>query len=114
MDKLTQFIGAIERVLGRHLELCGDRPNASVESFLIVDELKRSFIWMNVGWERSRRVMGMTVYLRIRDDKIWVEEDLTEEGIANELVGEGIAKSDIVLAFQDPQLRQFTEFAAVV
>ena len=49
----------------------------------------------------------------ICDDKIWVEEDLTEEGVANELVREGIAKSDIVLAFQDPQVRQFTEFAAV-
>ena len=46
--------------------------------------------------------MGMTVYLRICEDRIWVEEDLTEEGIANSLVREGNAKSDIVLAFQDP------------
>jgi hypothetical protein len=50
-------------------------------------------------------------YLDIKDGKIWIQRDLTEEGIANELVELGVAKSDIVLAFRAPHIRQFTDFA---
>lgn len=53
----------------------------------------------------------MTVYVRICDGKFWIEEDWTEEGIANELIRLGVPKQDIVLAFQDPKMRQHTEFA---
>ncbi len=41
----------------------------------------------------------------------YIEEDWTEEGIATELLREGIAKEDIVLAFHDPESRKFTEFS---
>jgi hypothetical protein len=46
----------------------------------------------------------LTVYVRIRDGKFWIEEDWTEEGIATKLVGAGVSKEDIVLAFYDPKI----------
>jgi XisI protein len=33
--------------------------------------------------------------------------------MANELLREGVPKEDIVLAFQPPEVRKFTEFAVV-
>ena len=39
------------------------------------------------------------------------EEDWTEEGIATELLREGVPKEDIVLDFHDPETRKFTDFA---
>lgn len=39
---------------------------------------------------------------------------MTEEEIADDLVQAGVPKEDIVLAFQPPDLRQFTEFATAV
>jgi hypothetical protein len=54
----------------------------------------------------------MTVYVRVKDGKIWIEQDLTEEGIGNALLQAGVPKEDIVAAFHDPELRQYTEFAA--
>jgi hypothetical protein len=53
----------------------------------------------------------MTVYVRIRDNKFWIEEDWTEEGIATDLVRAGVAKEDIVLAFHEPKMRHYTDFA---
>ena len=53
----------------------------------------------------------MTVYVRIRDGKFWIEEDWTEDGIATDLVRAGVPKEDIVLAFHEPKLRQYTDFA---
>ncbi|HAX76640.1 MAG TPA: hypothetical protein DCY88_12560 [Cyanobacteria bacterium UBA11372] len=36
-----------------------------------------------------------------------------EEGMASELLRLGVPKEDIVLAFQPPEVRKFTEFAIV-
>ena len=51
-----------------------------------------------------RKNTGMTVYVRIRDEKFWIEEDCTEEGLATELVRAGVPKEDIVLAFHEPKI----------
>jgi hypothetical protein len=56
-------------------------------------------------------VKAISVYVRIKNDKIYIEEDWTEEGIATELLREGVPKEDIVLAFHDPETRKLTEFA---
>jgi XisI protein len=40
------------------------------------------------------------------------EKDTTEDGIATDLVREGVPREDIVLAFQPPEMRQYTDFAA--
>lgn len=51
------------------------------------------------------------LHLDIIDSKIWIQQDGTEVGIANELVNFGVPKQDIVLAFDPPLVRQFTDFA---
>jgi hypothetical protein len=57
-----------------------------------VDESKAHYIWMNLGWQNGDRVTGMTVYVRIQDSKFWIEEDLTEDGIATDLVLSSVPK----------------------
>jgi hypothetical protein len=49
--------------------------------------------------------------LDIIEGKIWVQHNGTELEISKELVGLGVAKNDIVLAFHSPYQRQFTDFA---
>ncbi|ABA21887.1 XisI protein-like protein [Trichormus variabilis ATCC 29413] len=113
MDKLTEYPKIIKRILTEYVELCKQNPNPGIETFLIVDESKAHYIWMNLGWQNGDRISGMTVYVRIRDDKFWIEEDWTEDGIATDLVRAGIPKEDIVLAFHEPKMRQYTDFAIV-
>ena len=67
---------------------------------------------MNLGWQKGDRITGITVYVQIRDRKFWIEEDWTEDGIATDLVRAGVPKEDIVLAFHEPGMRQYTDFAA--
>ena len=40
-------------------------------------------------------------------------EDWTEENFAEQLLAVGIPNNDIVLAFNPPDIRQYTEFAVV-
>lgn len=64
-----------------------------------------------VGWSPQSRVRGVTIYVRIRNGKFYIEEDWTEEGITSHLLAAGVPKSDIVLAFHAPDMRPYTEFA---
>ena len=68
-------------------------------------------MWFNVGWQDGERIKAISVYIRIKNGKIYIEEDWTEEGMANELLREGVPMEDIVLAFHAPETRKLTEFA---
>ena len=50
--------------------------------------------------------------VQLHDGKIWIEKDTTEDGIATDLMREGVPREDIVLAFHPPEMRQYTDFAA--
>jgi len=111
MDKLTEYPALIKRILTEYIELCNRAPQSGIETFLVVDELKGHYIWMNLGWQNGERLAGMTVYVRLCSGQFWIEEDWTEEGIATDLVRAGVPKEDIVLAFHEPKMRQYTDFA---
>lgn len=111
MDKLMEYPKLIKSLLTDYVKLCNRHPNPDIETFLIVDESKGHYLWMNLGWQNGARITDITVYVRIRDGKFWIEEDWTENGIATDLVRAGIPKEDIVLAFHEPKMRQYTDFA---
>ncbi|HAG85867.1 MAG TPA: XisI protein [Cyanobacteria bacterium UBA12227] len=63
-----------------------------------------------VGWRGNKRDFGCILHVDIKDGKIWIQHDGTEEGLANRLVEMGVPKQDIVLAFHEPEIRQYTGF----
>lgn len=64
-----------------------------------------------IGWEQDVRVHACVVHIEIIDNKIWIQRDGTEDGIAADLLDAGIPKSDMVLAFHLPEIRQHSGFA---
>ncbi|NQE35965.1 hypothetical protein E5S67_03727 [Microcoleus sp. IPMA8] len=64
-----------------------------------------------MGWRNQRRIYGPVLHLDIMDNKIWIQQDGTEVGIANELVELGVPKQDIILGFDPPNMRQLSDFA---
>jgi hypothetical protein len=59
-----------------------------------------------------RRTHGCLLHVELRGDKIWIQRDGTEDGIADELVAAGIPRDRIVLGFHDPEARRRGDFAA--
>ncbi|MGB8690593.1 MAG: element excision factor XisI family protein [Microcoleus sp.] len=47
----------------------------------------------------------------MKDGKIWIQQNGTEIDLGQELVNIGVPKSDIVVGFHPPYMRQFTDFA---
>ena len=65
-----------------------------------------------MGWNKLQRVRGCVLHIDIKDDKIWIQHDGTEVGVANELIELDVPKHDIVLAFHPPYKRPYTGFAS--
>ncbi|NEO85919.1 MAG: XisI protein [Spirulina sp. SIO3F2] len=65
---------------------------------------------LHVGWRETQRAFGCILHLDIKDGQIWIQHDGTEVGIANQLVDLGVPRDDIVLAFHEPEVRQYTDF----
>jgi phage FluMu gp28-like protein len=111
MDKLTHYQNIIKQVLLEYQEISAQVPDNDVDEELMFDDERSQYLWFNIGWKQGKRIKAISVYIRIKNEKIYIEEDWTEEGIATELMRLGVSASDIVLAFQPPEVRQYTEFA---
>jgi hypothetical protein len=48
---------------------------------------------------------------RCDSKQVWLQLNTTEDDITQDLMKLGVSKEDIVLGFQAPCMRQFTEFA---
>jgi hypothetical protein len=72
----------------------------------VFDERRNNYLLVKAGWNKGRCSEGTTLFLRLRDGKIYIEQDWTEYGIANSLIDAGVPEEDIVLAFQSPWLRE--------
>jgi XisI protein len=109
MVEVSQYPSLIKKIINEYATI----PSAvgEIETEVIIDETKGHYELMRSGWINGRRVHGALIHVDIRGDKIWIQHDGTEEGVANELVAAGVAKDKIVLAFKSPDLRKYTDFA---
>ncbi len=111
MDKLEKYRQLIQKILIDYQQWSANASQAGVSQHVSFDEQRDHYFWFHLGWDGKRRDFGVTVYLRIENYKIWIEEDWTKQGIANELLDAGVPAEDIVLGFQHPSKRPLTEFA---
>ncbi|MDJ0515934.1 MAG: XisI protein [Trichodesmium sp. MO_231.B1] len=113
MDKLINYQNIIKEILTNYQRISAQVPDPDIDELLMFDDQRSQYLWFNIGWKNDRRIQAISVYIRIKNEKIHIEEDWTEEGIANDLLRENVPKEDIVLAFHDPETRKLTDFAVV-
>ncbi|GAB4276803.1 MAG: hypothetical protein Fur0025_02290 [Oscillatoriaceae cyanobacterium] len=109
MDRLKQYSEIIEKILIQYTLI----PYAygEIKTEFIVDKNAQRYLLINVGWQDDIRIHGCLVYIEIIGDKIWIQYDGTEDGIATELVAAGIPKDQIVLGFHPAEVRPYTDYA---
>jgi len=103
MDKIEKYRRIIKEILGYYKEILDRRENPPLESIFFFDEQNDNYLWTKVGWQNGDRVEGSVAFVRLKNGKIHIEEDWTEEGIAVELMQKGVPAEDIVLAFQQSE-----------
>lgn len=108
---MSKYRVLIQKLLSKHAALENGPPKDDVETHILFDEQRDHYMLFRTGWWRDRRIRTAGLYVRLVNDKIWIEEDRTEEGLATDLLAAGVPNEHIVLAFHHPQMRPFTEFA---
>lgn len=101
----------IQKLLNEKIQRTAS-ANSLTDKQLIFDPERDHYQLVHVGWKpNGYRNYGCVVHLDIIDGKIWVQHDGTDDGIAYQLAELGVPKQDIVLGFQPPSMRKYTEFA---
>jgi hypothetical protein len=77
----------------------------------VFDRPHGEFLLMDEGWDGFKHIHRVWVHVELADGKFLIQKDGTEDGIAVDLINAGIPKERIVLAFQHPARRQYSEFA---
>jgi hypothetical protein len=108
MDKVEKYREYVQRLITRYVS--DDEDRGDVEVQLMMDTVRDHYQWMNVGWEGFKRVYNCFIHLDIKDGKIWIQQNWTEDDLAADLVEMGVPKEDIVLGLHAPYKRPYTDY----
>ena len=111
MDRVNEYPAIIKRLLTERERIALTSLPLGLEVSCFFDDKTQHYALLSLGWMKSSRVSSATLLLRIKDDKIWIEEDKTDAPIAFDLVEEGVSSENIVLGFYSPEDRSYTDYA---
>lgn len=108
MAKLDQYRKYIQELLTKYASY---KPSEEdVEEQLIFDTVRDHYQILDIGWDGYDRIYNCVIHLDIKDEKIWIQRNMTDIQIAEDLTEMGVPKEDIVLGLQPSYLRQYTQY----
>ena len=90
MDKIIKYRELIKKILTEYDQLVHQSPDYDSETH-------DHYLWLTVDWKEDKRLKSTHIHVRIKNNKIYIEEDWTQEGITTELLREGVPKEAEVL-----------------
>ena len=109
MVKLKRYEKAILRILEDYTQI--RYSNIDAENKLVADKQNHRYQVVTVGWDKNKFVHDCPMHFDIIDGKIWIQRNMTEIDVATELMQQGVAKTDIVLGFLSPKMREYSDYA---
>jgi XisI protein len=110
MDTQLIYRKIIKSILQNYADARTSLPD-SYQSQVLFDDDRGQYLILDIGWSGDQYLHATPIHLSLINDKVWIQYDDTEEGVANDLLEAGIPKEDIVLGFRHPKIRQHTGFA---
>jgi hypothetical protein len=107
----VDYVSVVREILTRVAGHLKRIPKPGVDTAVVADAESGVFALLRLGWHAGKRVNNVVILARVRDGKVWIEDDNTDLSFADELLRAGVPASDIVLGFQPPDRRHLTAFA---
>lgn len=98
MDKIAHY----KQLVKQEFEYYARIPSINlpdIDSQLVINEDLTHFILLKVGWHDTHYIHGLVFNVEIKDDKIWVHEDMTDYDIGWNLVEKGVPQADVILGY---------------
>jgi XisI protein len=109
MDKIELYRTSIQALLQEHSQHLPNN-NDDVANELLFDVERDRYQLMRVGWQELKRVYYTIMHFDIKDGKIWIQQNMTDVDVGQELVDMGVSKQDIVLGLHPPYKRPYTGY----
>ena len=110
MDTRLKYRSIIKSILQNHADYRATLPDGYT-SQVVFDDDRGQYLLLDMGWHGDKYLHATPIHLSLVGDKVWVQYDDTEEGVASDLIAAGVSKEDIVLGFRHPKIRRHTGFA---
>lgn len=108
MAKLEQYRQCVQKLLMKHGSY--EPSQEGIEVQLIFDSLRDHYQILDIGWSGYDRIYNCVIHLDIKDEKIWIQRNMADIQIAEELIEMGVPRENIVLGLQVPYKRQYTQY----
>jgi hypothetical protein len=109
MDKVEQYQEIILQILSEYTLI--RYANLDAENQLIADKENHRYQVVTIGWDRNKFIHDVPMHMDIINGKIWIQRNMTEIDLGQRLTEMGVPKSDIVLGFLSPKVREYSEYA---
>jgi hypothetical protein len=110
VDKIELYRASIQTLLKEHDRHLLKNNNDDVENELFFDVERDRYQLMRVGWKELKRVYYTIMHFDIKDEKIWIQQNMTDVDVGQELVDMGVSKQDIILGLHPPYKRPYTGY----
>lgn len=108
MAMTEQYRKWISELLAKYA--AGWPSTEEVESQLVLDQERDHYLWLRVGWKESEPIYHNIIHCDIKKGKIWLQRNMTDQDLAEDLVELGVPREDIVLGFQPGYARPYTDY----
>ena len=75
MDRLETYRVLLKELLSQHAARINRHPQPDTETEVTFDEERDHYLLLRVGWTPKGRIFVPTLYARLRNGKIWIEND---------------------------------------
>ena len=113
MDRVKKYRTVLKDVLKAYAaeEVNQKRSPDDMQIRLIMDTENDHYQVLYAGWRNDQQIFSVVFHFDIIDGKIWVQRNISDYDIVEDIEQKGVPKSDIVLAFHAPAMRPFMEYA---
>ncbi len=105
LERYRQYIQKLLMKYGRY-----EPYEEGIEVQLIFDPIQDHYQILDIGWSGYERIYNCVMHLDIKNEKIWIQRNMTDMQIAAELIEMCVPREDIVLGLQAPYKRQYTQY----
>jgi hypothetical protein len=109
MARVKNYESIILNILRKYLEV--EFLGTEVTLQLIVDKENKHYQIVMMGWQNNEFFHDCPIHLDIIDEKIWIQQNMSEWDFGALLEKEKVPKSDIILGYLSPATRAFSDYA---
>lgn len=106
METLEKYRQIVRDLLTTH----ATSNDSEIECQVICDRENDHYQLLDIGWQGYQRIYACYIHIDIKDNKIWIQHNMTEADLGQELVDKGVPAEDIILGLHPPYKRPYTNY----